>query len=616
MNKLKAIIVAMLCIVVGGGTLLGCDKSAGYDLKPTELTHYDYADGDGMQFNTELFYRNSLEIALGDPAVLYVEEGKEGGGYFYITGTTSVNAGFNMWRTKDFTTYEDLGNCYVHPDDFFGRDSFWAPQLMYDATADWQYYLGEAAGEGEGLYILTFSATYGDSSLNLGKRLTVAFSKTPDGPYQHFVGTNQNGKYMDASTPLFDNEELKDVDFSEWENANPLYGPIYKQNRAQIDAAPFIAPDGTKYLYFVKTRSPSSDRSNDCWGVKMLDWVTPVYETTRPLTSHSYTTTNRDDTYEYSPMGKIDEGPFMYYDEETAKYYLTFSLGDTDDKFYPVAQAVGDSPLGPFTKVQPSEDGLLNKLENDWDIHGSGHHCFFMVGDEMWIGYHSYEILGAYGIGSRYFSCDKVNWTTNANGLKVMHVNGPAKNMQPLPEAVSGYKNVALNATVKATNAASGSTAAQLNDGLLSNNEDDIVQEYVVKGNETTITLTFTDYVTARAIMVYNSRDFFSAFDEVEKIEFSYRKEINGKKKTGIAYINKLGFNLDTYQVPLIYLGVEPDQEAAGDYDESLNVLRPCSAAIAEFDELEVNKITIKIKKGANKTGLAIPDIVVLGKTA
>lgn len=99
-------------------------------------------------------------------------------------------------------------------------------------------------------------------------------------------------------------------------------------------------------------------------------------------------------------------------------------------------------------------------------------------------------------------------------------------------------------------------------------------------------------------------------FTEIDRIEFSYRDE-NGN--TGMAYIDDLAFNLDANLVPLDYLLSEDEMEFI---DDSYYTMRAGGASVAEFNELSINKIKIKIKKAEGKDGLNISDIVVLGKTA
>lgn len=612
MKKIKILFSCLICLLfVAASGLVGCN---GYTYKNTALSHYSYGSGERTaDYNTKLFYRNDYDVTLGDPSTIYMDEGPYAG-TFFSTGTTS-GSGFDIYKSTDFVNWELAGEGFLPGKDHYGQNSFWAPQLLYDKDALWADYNIEAEeGEsGKGLFFLFYSAFSKDSVTDIVPRCyypAVAISKEPGGPYTEYTGTNGNGFEMNASTPLFDIENINpETGINLDENAEPGQ-ELYKYSRSFIDACPYIAPNGDKYLFMARNRV--ADTSNEIWGVKMKDWVTPDYTTVTRLTSFGYTTTERTEEYNFVGYSmKIDEGPYVYYHE--GKYYLTFSIGSTNDKLYPVAQAIADSPLGPYTKIQPEDGGLVCSPGTDWDINSSGHHSFFEVGDELWIVYHSYPVLGIDGIGSRAQCFERVYFTTNDKGQTVMHANGPTKVIQPLPEAVSGYKNIAPLAEVKATNMVKGSNVSYLTDQLIAmHNEtgiNDNVPEFEAKGN-TEITLTFSDYVTARAIMIYNSQDYMKIFTEIDRIEFSYRDE-NGN--TGMAYIDDLAFNLDANLVPLDYLLSEDEMEFI---DDSYYTMRAGGAAVAEFNELSINKIKIKIKKASGKDGLNISDIVVLGKTA
>lgn len=612
MKKIKILFSCLICLLfVAASGLVGCN---GYTYKNTALSHYSYGSGERTaDYNTKLFYRNDYDVTLGDPSTIYMDEGPYAG-TFFSTGTTS-GSGFDIYKSTDFVNWELAGEGFLPGKDHYGQNCFWAPQLLYDKDALWADYNIEAEeGEsGKGLFFLFYSAFSKDSVTDIVPRCyypAVAISKEPGGPYTEYTGTNGNGFEMNASTPLFDIENINpETGINLDENAEPGQ-ELYKYSRSFIDACPYIAPNGDKYLFMARNRV--ADTSNEIWGVKMKDWVTPDYTTVTRLTSFGYTTTERTEEYNFVGYSmKIDEGPYVYYHE--GKYYLTFSIGSTNDKLYPVAQAIADSPLGPYTKIQPEDGGLVCSPGTDWDINSSGHHSFFEVGDELWIVYHSYPVLGMDGIGSRAQCFERVYFTTNDKGQTVMHANGPTKVIQPLPEAVSGYKNIAPLAEVKATNMVKESNVSYLTDQLIAmHNEtgiNDNVPEFEAKGN-TEITLTFSDYVTARAIMIYNSQDYMKIFTEIDRIEFSYRDE-NGN--TGMAYIDDLAFNLDANLVPLDYLLSEDEMEFI---DDSYYTMRVGGAAVAEFNELSINKIKIKIKKASGKDGLNISDIVVLGKTA
>ncbi len=595
--------------------VIGCNGGA------QKLAHFDYSEGDGTEVNRTLFYKNISDIdEIGDPSTVYLED--EEGACFYTVGTWGNY--FRLWKSRNLTDWEDIGIIFHNTPEFFGVESFWAPQLFWDEEADWQYYLGEDAGEGKGLWCLFFSARVSFDEINSwGEQtcqLAVAFSKTIDGEYELFEGVNANGDYMDAGSYLFDIEKIKDIDFSEWENAHEAFGPIYKNGRSFIDACPFIDPvTGDKYMYFCCNRY-AGDMSNDIWGVKMKDWVTCDYPTVRPLTSEGYVNPDQKQKWDMqTPSGsiRIDEGPFMHYEDFTddgvdnGTYYLTLSNLARGFHFYTPVQALSTSPLGEYNKVMAADGGLVISSEQDWDIEATGHHDFFYVGDEIWMSYHSYISKGGVIGTARTWKCDRVKFVENSKGQMIMRANGPSVTVQPLPELVSGYKNMAESATVTVNG---GNDKSLLNDGYLAITQNRIVDEFITDKSETKITLKWDDYFTARAIMVYNSYDYDRIFKNVEKIEFSVRKTKDGKTSYGKAVINDLGFSVEHNRVPLLYTYGE--SELTEEEIEEFTMMYPCVSAVAEFDEIEINKVTITIKKAKGKSAVGISEIVVLGKEA
>ena len=245
----------------------------------------------------------------------------------------------------------------------------------------------------------------------------------------------------------------------------------------------------------------------------------------------------------------------------------------------------------------------MGQCESDWDIVAVGHNDLVEVGNELWNVYHSYEVYDDGMVGGRFLCADKVVWVENDLGQKLLYTNGPSTDVQPLPEIVSGYTNVATKATVKATG--KGSENAQyLNDGIISMyGETHIAKEFVTTSSSTTITLTFDDWVSIRAIMVYNASAWEDVFSKVERIEFD--------TKHGTAYINNLGFDIKRHQVSYEFLALLPEEIESGEYD----LLRPAVASIAEFNEMDVKEVRITLKKGKGKKGIGVSEIYLLGKS-
>lgn len=597
MKKLKSALLILLCLMMTCSVFVGCgnDGETGY-----ALPHYDYSTRKGNEYNSKLFYYNTLEIGMGDPEVVCVEE--DGETWFYTIGTYGGNS-FKMWKSQKLTNWELIGDVYLPAENSFAIGSHWAPNLIWDETADWQYYLGENEEEGQGLWVLVFSAYNSQSKT----QLQAAFSKSVSGPYTVFEGVNGNGDYCDASTYLFDVEKLKDLHLYE----DHPYGPLYKKNRRFLDSYPFIDPvSGDKYLYFCRGGRNEGDKFNEIWGVKMADWATPIYETTTPLTAYGYTTIEKTEELDWvfhKTLG-IDEGPVMYYKDHTddgidnGTYYLLTSVYSASQSTYSPIQALGTSPLGSFTKVQPQDGGFMGQCEYEWDLVAVGHNDLVEIGDELWNVYHTYKVNEDGSVGGRFLACDRVEWIQNDYGQDLMYTNGPSKDIQPLPELVSGYTNVARNATITATNAGSNDPKL-LNDGVISMyGPSHIAKEFVTTASSTTVTITFDDWVSARAIMIYNSGDWQTMFHKVARVEF--------ETENGTAYIKNLGFDVERSRVSYEYLGLVEDEIASGEFD----YIRPLHASVAEFNEMKIKSVKVTVNKAKGKQGLGIADIYVLGK--
>ena len=282
--------------------------------------------------------------------------------------------------------------------------------------------------------------------------------------------------------------------------------------------------------------------------------------------------------------------------EHEGKYYLTFSVYGCTDKRYSVAQAVADDPLGPYTKLDYEDGGIILSADGGtWDfVSGTGHHCFVQAGDELIIFYHQH-LDRLNGNSQRAFSFDRAVWAENADGLPVLYCNGPTWSIQPQLHINTEYRNIAPDATVTAENAAEGGTAENvgaLTDGLLSlYSFIDYVPEFSASAGQTVITLAFGDWRTVRAVMVYNSKNFDTAFGSVARIEFDFLRPDNGE--TATAYIDSLGFDWNFY------------------FDRNNQTMRPGGSATAEFDELQVKKIRITL---ASQAAVNVSEIVVLGK--
>lgn len=574
----------ILSLILAVGMLTGiassCKKNQSED--STVLTRDNYnaellseAENVSTGYNGNLFYVNTLEFQVADPSVIYISEGEEAG-YFYAYGTSDEIGchGFQSWRSKDLSHWECTGIAYA-PDYSvtWAVNNYWAPEVIYDAKTKLYYMFYNAYNQNE----------------NNRLCLSVAYSSSPKGPFVSPDGRKDaNGNLLSASKPVFDvttnNPAIKAL-----EEQNPGISRTHA-----LDASPFIDPvTNDKYLFF--SYYNDYGEGSFIYGMKMKNWFTPDYSTLTMLTYPGYATVegakNLDSKQRVSE-GSVNEGPFMIYKD--GKYYMTYSAFGYTDARYRVKQAIADSPLGTFRKIDEDDGGIVVSSDVvNWNhIVSAGHHSFIQCGNELFIAYHTFKNRTSIA-GGRALALDRIVWTKNTDGINVMHTNGPTWSVQPLPEFLSGYKNIAAEATVTANNTKADSKTEYLTDGLVKYKEFDLVTEYTANGGQSVITLTWDTFKTVRGLMIYNSYDYQKSFVSVNKAEFEYKK---ADGKTATAVINNLPFDWDW------------------NCEAEVSFMRPGGAAIAEFNEMPVKSIKIYVTSAQGAEDLALSEIFVMGK--
>lgn len=438
------------------------------------------------------------------------------------------------------------------------------------------------------IYAVKIHYTHANGGYSLG----VAVSDSPAGPFVQYTnlegqpGYDSSNRTIDLENPFITHEDL-------YTSAAAKEG--YHDVFIPIDIHPYVDPvSGKKYFYFANTYG-----GNSIYGMEAGEnWTDdPKWETLTYLIRPGYKNVTGNEKTDYGDSG-VNEGPFMYYDEVSKTYFLTFSVNGYPDKLYAVAQATGTSPLGTFTKVDRQDGGIILSSEPSWDhVSGTGHHSLIQYDGKLYIMYHAHYDR-AYGDSLRGMCVDEIKFFTRPDGQKLMIANGPTYAPMPKIGPDAQYTNIAESATVKATNAADGSDASALNDGLLSiTTYHDFIPEYLTKKGTTKITLKFSDYRAIRAIMVFNSKYLETAFESIARIELDYKlTNESGVEETGTAYMEDLMFDMEKYTTH---------------WEDEENVARPGGSVTVEFDELMVNEIRITIK---SKKPVAISEIFVLGK--
>lgn len=632
MKKAKSAIILALSLLMATTALTACGSK--------EVSQYEIANHQGRlrdgqtksDYNKSLFYRNDRKADGADPFVLDNTARDE---YYYMYTT---DGSFSTYRSKNLTDWERVGNALdnLHfasdgaPSEArrLAKRDIWAPEVVYDAEAD----------DGKGMYYLFFSATpEKDNSVTTGGGAIscqpyfqpyVAASKYPDRGFSFVDFKNPESCGADNMHTFNQTVGLeKEDDSGEFQDAFPDWfakyvflepGKYYefcknagidvsiRENDmghyvGAIDPHPYEI-NGKKYMYWVVDCG-----NNGIMGVEMENWLKPEWETAKLITMSRYYTVadwlkakngEEVETVSYEMEGNvINEGMCMT--ERNGKYYLTFSVNDYSNNSYQVCQAVADSPLGDFRKLNAEEGAVLLSagLQGSQDVSGTGHHSFVTVAGKTYIIYHRHDSVITMG-GSRNPAVDEIGWVTvkdkDGNDLDVMYANGPTSTVQP---AINGeYKNIASEATV------SGSADAKyLNDGLLSLYTQ---QNATFIGNlketsidkETTFTLDFNQARAVRAVMIYNSKDAATIFKSVKRIELVC--EENGGQV--IKFIKDLEFSKEYYK--------------ANDLNGQVYYVTPGSCVYAEFDELKVKSVRVTIEVPAGQNSVGISEIKVLGK--
>ena len=507
------------------------------------LEHSLAHNGRDFDYDPYMFYVNNLnKLPLPDPHVF------EDNGTYYITGTSDRGQCkvIDCYVTTDFIDFE-LEIIY-NPADYNGWEhsdpGLYAPEF---------YKFGDD-------YYLYYSAK--DKS---GKRYnSVVVADNPIGPYEPIVNDEVDG----------------------------LNNPLFKDCGIGLDSTIFVDDDGKIYMYYSAVKGLQL-----CSGVELESPYKAKIETLKDLVyPGEVSTTNREKllTWEVMRSGDIAEAPFML--KSNGKYYLTYSVNGCWNKYYNVCYAVSDSPLGDF--VKPYEEGKIwtnllmgypglkegtEEIEDQWRgfASGTGHHSFFKIGDQLMIGYHAHQNRDWNSNGQftpRYFAMDYVHFDKDG----VPFINGPTWSPQPLPEALSGYKNIAQNATIRTQNV---TNEEALTDNYIVDcyNLDDINKEVKLGAGRSYIELTFDKPYRIGGFAIYNSGFYDNAIYDVKYIDFG-----NSQAIKDLTFFEEQFVNQNT------------------------EFIFPNSAFTGElYSKVETNKIVISfdLAEGGN-----INEIVILGK--
>ena len=461
-----------------------------------------------------------------------------------------------------------------------------------------------------------------------------------------YKNKDKAGNWVDPDGNIVDPEQ---VDNATYIPETAAYMPANDSHSGMVnlDANPFVDPQtGDYYMYFSRGQSGPITAYTDEWGpiyqgqtiyaVKMVghDWSQVDYSTVSMIIRPHMSFVSQkacDDYYEdaknfdnssfkikvdevkgatenpfkWEPVNsdtcssRINEGPHMIYNADCGLYYLSFSAGNYGVNTYASNVVVGYSPMGPFRKLTYEEGGamLTVDLGRSSDVmSGVGHHSYVQVGDELIINYHrQLDPLGNYH--NRGPAIDRVQWVLNNDGLPVMYTNGPSNTIQPIIYGTgqTKYDIISDEVTVTAKGTTNYNDLSYLNDGLIQVHERaDLIAPFVKNfqfdDSEITLVFNFGEYRQIAAVMVYQSNDWYTSFDEIARIEMDVVKD----GIDGVYIIEHVKYGWDM-----------------GEQVES-GMMRCASNATAVFEEVACKEVRITIK-APYADPVEIPEIYILG---
>ncbi|MBE6925202.1 MAG: hypothetical protein E7461_00015 [Ruminococcaceae bacterium] len=508
MQRIIAVLIIIFILIT---SLPACDsgkypKSVSTNLSEgvDYIDHTTTYDGEMLAYDNTMWYVNDLkDVPLPDPHV-FVEDG-----VYYIVGTSDRDGNvIDCYSTEDFVNYERHLAVY-DPAQYEGWEAaeaaIYAPELY---CFDGIYYMYYSAKDDTGI-----------------RRNSVVVADNPLGPYKPL----QRGKINGLTEPIFlDKNKNFDV----------------------LDISIFVDDDGQMYMYY----SVACNENQHIVGVKMkspfeADWSTYT-KLVEPGALNSNNSILKPLTWEMFRDGlPIVEAPYII--KSGGKYYLTYSVNGCWNKYYNVCYAVSDAPLGIFEKPYTANGLWTNLLlgypgtkmadstvYKQWAgfASGTGHHCFFRVGDQYMIGYHAHQNRDSDSrYTKRYFAFDYLHFDENG----VPFCNGPTYSVQPLPEEISGYKNIAPLAEVKSQNVKNDKAIHDKYIVDCYNLAGEAEKEVSLGTGYSFIELQFDQEYEVGGIAIYNSAYYDKLLTEIEYIDFGNGNVIPYSQFCYDRYINE-----------------------------------------------------------------------------
>lgn len=400
----------------------------------------------GSTYTPSLYYKNAVKGIedAADPDVIYHD------GYYYLYPTTNTmrTAAYAVYRSPDLYNWEMLDRpAYMPARDNWSINGLWAPDVI----------------EHNGKFFLFYTGMYAE---NGDKRtIGVAVSDHPEGPFVEYKDNDGNNLKYDFGHNIIDAEVLVD--------------------------------NGRVFFYFTREWVTNEVRPN--YWESSID-VVELSNDLRTVLNEPIILINPTQIWETKPRVSVVEAPHIF--KHNDKYYLTYSGNGYTDTGYAVGLAIGDNPLGPFTKIANDNRVLYTEQEQEF-VSGTGHHTFVEGPDkQLYIVYHSHKTPTSPS-AARIIGVDRAYVKEDT-----ILVDGPSLEYSVLPDHVTGYTNVALGAKVTATNTLEGRDPQSMTDGArLYHYIDNESKLWRNTGTKSLINIELDGQKEVKSVLVYTSID-------------------------------------------------------------------------------------------------------------
>lgn len=346
--------------------------------------------------NETSFYKNPLDVKLGDP---YILDDNTGTYYLYGTGGGAID-GFSVYSSTNLIDWKYEKQIYYgNKKDSWSISAFWAPEC---------YKFGDK-------YYLFYSANWRENPNNELENfhIGVAISDSPTGPFR----------------------DIKNE-------------PLFKPGYPIIDANVFQDGDGKYYLYYSRVcykhpvQSELSKWAKDkglfneieeswIYGVELSPDFTSVIGEPVLLLQPPKTFEDRNSEWENRSVTldhvnrRWTEGSCLF--KKNNLYYMMYSANHYAGENYAIGYATSRSPLGSFKKSESNP--ILEKNTNKGgEVTGTGHNSVLIKKgmDKMFCVYHGRTSKTG---KERVVFIDEMKILEDGS----LVVNGPTTKANPMP---------------------------------------------------------------------------------------------------------------------------------------------------------------------------------------